>query len=94
MFKTEPQVVSTEKIVGSMSAILKEVAAVVDQEIPPSTVCNRRKTFASDTFADTLSLPYLYCSLLNSLHIGQSGEIEPLSCHHRFSKCAFRCESF
>jgi len=32
------EVVSTEKIVSSMSAILKEVAAVVDQQIPPSTV--------------------------------------------------------
>ena len=35
------QVVSTEKIVSSMSAIVKEVAAVVDQQIPSSTVCIR-----------------------------------------------------
>ena len=32
------QVVSTEKIVGTMSTIVKEVAAVVDQQITPSMV--------------------------------------------------------
>ena len=36
------QVVSTEKIVSNMSAIVKEVAAVVDQQIPSSTVCKNK----------------------------------------------------
>ena len=36
------QVVSTEKIVSNMSAIVKEVAAVVDQQIPSSTVCRNK----------------------------------------------------